>query len=96
MPGAVRIQAGVENGRCYLRVEDEGPGMPDELAQCVLEAFRRGDDARQQGAGGSCLGLAVVVDIVHAHGGEAVCGPGAGGGTRFELNWPEGDHRHSS
>ncbi|ERE00377.1 ATP-binding protein [Pseudogulbenkiania ferrooxidans] len=96
VPGVVRIQAGVENGRCYLRVEDEGPGIPDELAQCVFEAFRRGDDTRQQGAGGSGLGLAVVAAIAHAHGGEAVCGAGAGGGTRFELSWPEGNHRHSS
>ncbi|WP_434632707.1 ATP-binding protein [Chromobacterium sp. CV08] len=87
-PGAIRIQARVEGGRCRLRVEDDGPGIPEDLAPHVFEAFRRGDGARQRGSGGSGLGLAVVAAIAHAHGGEARCGTGTGGGARFELSWP--------
>ncbi|RQS02224.1 two-component sensor histidine kinase, partial [Burkholderia sp. Bp9002] len=32
--------------------------------------------------------LAVVAAIAHAHGGQALCNR-AGGGTRFELRWPD-------
>ncbi|AUH49527.1 two-component sensor histidine kinase [Chromobacterium sp. ATCC 53434] len=87
-PGAIRIAAWVENGRCHLRVEDDGPGIPEELAPHVFEAFRRGDGARQRGSGGSGLGLAVVAAIARAHGGAARCAPGPGGGAGFELIWP--------
>ncbi|MGC0151286.1 ATP-binding protein [Chromobacterium vaccinii] len=87
-PGAIRIAARVENGRCHLRVEDDGPGIPEELAPHVFEAFRRGDGARQRGSGGSGLGLAVVAAIARAHGGAARCAPGPGGGAGFELIWP--------
>jgi len=96
VPGSIRIQTRVEHGRCHLRVEDDGPGIPGDLALHIFEAFRRGGDARQGangGSGGSSgsssgLGLAVVAAIAHAHGGQAQCSPAAGGGTRFELEWP--------
>jgi two-component system sensor histidine kinase AdeS len=92
VPGTIRIQTRAEPGRCHLRVEDDGPGIAPELAPHIFEAFRRGGDARPSahgGSGGSGLGLAVVAAIAHAHGGEARCASTAGGGTRFELNWPE-------
>ncbi|MEO4028725.1 ATP-binding protein [Chromobacterium vaccinii] len=87
-PGLVRVQLRVEGGQCRLRVEDEGPGIPGDFAPHVFEAFRRSDAARQSGKGGSGLGLAVVAAIARAHGGEARCSP-AGGGSRFELSWPQ-------
>ncbi|MEN2426470.1 ATP-binding protein [Chromobacterium vaccinii] len=87
-PGLVRVQLRVEGGQCRLRVEDEGPGIPGDFATHVFEAFRRSDAARQSGKGGSGLGLAVVAAIARAHGGEASCSP-AGGGSRFELRWPQ-------
>ncbi|MGT2509045.1 ATP-binding protein [Cupriavidus basilensis] len=88
VPGAIRIQTRVEQGRCHLRVEDDGPGIPGDVAPHVFEAFRRGGDARRN-AGGSGLGLAVVAAIAHAHGGRATCNPSAGGGTTFEVSWPD-------
>ncbi|PQV46653.1 ATP-binding protein [Paraburkholderia sp. BL21I4N1] len=87
LPGSIRIQTRLEQGMCRLRVEDEGPGIPAELAPHMFEAFRRADNSRS--GGGSGLGLAVVAAIAHAHGGEAACRPAAGGGTCFELRWPD-------
>ncbi|KHK56073.1 histidine kinase [Burkholderia sp. A9] len=86
VPGAIRIETRLEGGMCRLRVEDDGPGIPAEFAPHVFKAFRRVDDTQQ---GGSGLGLAVVAAIAHAHRGEAVCTPAAGGGTRFEVVWPD-------
>lgn len=87
-PGAIRIQTRLSDGQCLLRVEDEGPGIAEELAPHVFEAFWRADGARQRGKGGSGLGLAVVAAIALAHGGEARCSR-VGGGSRFELVWPQ-------
>ncbi|WP_353619152.1 ATP-binding protein, partial [Paracidovorax cattleyae] len=52
-PGRVRIHARVADGQCHLGVEDGGPGMTEELAAPVFEAFHRGDPTRPQHAGGS-------------------------------------------
>lgn len=89
VPGSIRIQTRIEHGRCHLRVEDDGPGIPADFAPHVFEAFRRSDDARSSASGGSGLGLAVVAAIAHAHGGQASCSRAASGGTLFELHWPE-------
>jgi signal transduction histidine kinase len=86
VPGAIRIATRIEAGRCRLSVEDDGPGIPADFAPHVFKAFRRVDDTQP---GGSGLGLAVVAAIAHAHRGEAVCTPAAGGGTRFDVTWPD-------
>ncbi|WP_175690933.1 ATP-binding protein [Burkholderia anthina] len=86
VPGAIRIETHIEGGKCRLRIEDDGPGMPADFAPHVFKAFRRVDDTQP---GGSGLGLAVVAAIAHAHRGEAVCTPAPGGGTRFDVVWPD-------
>jgi two-component system sensor histidine kinase AdeS len=89
VPGSIRIQTRVEEGMCRLLVEDDGPGIPADFAPHVFKAFRRTDDARSGESKGSGLGLAVLAAIAHAHGGLATCSPAAGGGTVFEIRWPD-------
>ncbi|MFB9124997.1 HAMP domain-containing histidine kinase [Paraburkholderia dipogonis] len=90
VPGSIRIQTRVDEGMCRLRVEDDGPGIPADFAPHVFKAFRRADEARASGGNkGSGLGLAVVAAIAHAHHGKATCGAAAGGGTVFEICWPD-------
>jgi signal transduction histidine kinase len=62
-----------------LFVEDDGPGIPDELRSLVFERFHRLDDARTTDAGGSGLGLAIVSDLVDSHGGTVSAASGAVG-----------------
>ncbi|TCT22101.1 ATP-binding protein [Thiobaca trueperi] len=85
VPGSIRIQTRLDNGLCYLCVEDDGPGISQEFAPHIFTAFRRAADT---GRGGSGLGLTVVAAIAHAHGGQATCRPTACGGTLFEVCWP--------
>ncbi|KVW31838.1 ATP-binding protein [Burkholderia ubonensis] len=87
VPGSIRIRTRVEQGRCHLSVEDDGPGIPADFAPHVFDAFRRAEGERS--GKGTGLGLAVVAAIAHAHGGQATCRPAAGGGTVFELQWPD-------
>jgi signal transduction histidine kinase len=62
-----------------LRVVDDGPGIPDADRERVFERFARIDDARGRDGGGAGLGLAIVHEVVVAHGGSVVVenAPGA-------------------
>ena len=54
-----------------LTVDDDGPGIPVEHRTDVFRRFTRLDDARDRDGGGVGLGLAIVADIVAAHGGAS-------------------------
>ena len=53
-----------------IRVEDDGPGIPEDQREEALKPFARLDPARNQDLGGGVgLGLAITTDIARAHGG---------------------------
>lgn len=53
-----------------IRVEDDGPGIPEEKRAEATRPFTRLDAARNQNKGGGVgLGLAIITDIARAHGG---------------------------
>ncbi|MFN2557560.1 MAG: ATP-binding protein [Nitriliruptorales bacterium] len=69
-----------------VSVEDEGPGVPDELKERIFQAFDRGQaPATTAGFG---LGLALVRHIVHVLGGQAWVEDRPGGGASFRLFLP--------
>ncbi len=65
-----------------IQVEDNGPGMPPEVRQRILEPFF---STKSTGTG---LGLAVVDSVVKAHGGQLYCRSEPGQGTVFTLVLP--------
>jgi signal transduction histidine kinase len=70
-----------------LTIADDGPGIPTADRQRVFQRFVRLDEARARDAGGAGLGLAIVADIVAAHGGRVWIDdnhPGA----RFHVQLP--------
>ncbi|MER6430923.1 HAMP domain-containing sensor histidine kinase [Streptomyces sp900105245] len=68
-------------------VEDNGPGIPDELLPHVFERFARGDSARSRATGSTGLGLAIVQAVAAAHGG-AVTVDSVPGRTVFTVHLP--------
>ncbi|WP_425090823.1 ATP-binding protein [Tropicimonas sp. S265A] len=57
-------------GAVRLRVEDDGPGIPEDQRDQALKPFARLDRSRNQNAGGGVgLGLAIAADIARSHGG---------------------------
>lgn len=64
--GARYIRLHVNANPPSLTVEDDGPGIAVEEAERVFEAFYRAPGSL---AGGAGLGLAIVREIAHAHGG---------------------------
>ncbi len=68
--------------RVEIVIEDDGPGIPDEIRAGVFDPFFT---TKQRGTG---LGLAVTREIVEAHRGSIRCEPREGGGTRFVIALP--------
>lgn len=76
-------------GSAYVEVADDGPGIPVEDRQRVLERFVRLDSDRSRRGGGTGLGLAIVSEIVAAHGGTVLIGERSGGGALITVQLPE-------
>ena len=68
-----------------LIVEDEGPGVPDELKEVLFEPFRQGDESSGRGVG---IGLSLVQRFAELHGGSARIEDRDGGGARFVIDLP--------
>lgn len=71
-----------------LRVIDTGPGLPAEEAAHVFERFWRADKARSRAKGGSGLGMAIVAQIVAAHGGHVQFDSSVQLGTAVTVTLP--------
>lgn len=87
-PGRVHVHTWASDDTYFLRVEDEGPGISDELASNLFNVFQRGEASRSRAMGGSGLGLSVVRAIAEVHGGHASYRKGEKGGALFEIALP--------
>jgi signal transduction histidine kinase len=79
--GWVRIESAVEPGQVLLRVIDNGPGPPADIADRLFEPFTT---SKPEGVG---LGLPVIQQIASSHGGR-VEWTRNGGQTCFEVQLP--------
>ncbi|MCS0493820.1 ATP-binding protein [Ancylobacter sp. MQZ15Z-1] len=71
-----------------VTVDDDGPGIPPSRRDDVFRPFVRLDDARNQDAGGSGLGLTIARDAARAHGGDVMLGDSPLGGLRATVRIP--------
>jgi two-component system, OmpR family, sensor histidine kinase TctE len=84
--GRVTVRSGVDVGRAYLEVEDDGPGIPECERTRVRERFYRRAGSPGIGVG---LGLAIVDEIARAHRGSFTIGSGANDrGARLRVSFP--------
>jgi len=77
-----------EPARVTIVVDDEGPGLPGDMLEKVLEPFYRSESSRSRETGGVGLGLAIVRQIVLAHGGTIRLENRPAGGLRATLSLP--------
>ncbi len=85
---SVCVNLGLENGSAVITVEDQGPGIPARAREKVWQPYWRLPRERESAVGGSGIGLAVVKELVTAHGGSVSVMDGAAGGARFEVRLP--------
>ncbi len=84
----VRLEFGAQRDEVRVTVRDTGPGIPEEHLPNIFERFYRADRARTRTDGGSGIGLAVVKQLVEAHGGRVWAESRPGEGTTFGFVLP--------
>jgi two-component system, OmpR family, sensor histidine kinase KdpD len=84
--GQVRIGTEPRANVVLVSVSDTGPGIPRERQEHIFERFAQFRDGGE--IGGAGLGLAIVRDIVQAHGGRVFVSSDPGRETRFTLELP--------
>ncbi|MGH3459447.1 ATP-binding protein [Aeromicrobium sp.] len=82
----VSLHANAKNA--ILTVDDDGPGIPPDQREDVLQRFVRVDGSRERGTGGTGLGLAIVSEIVRIHDGEIEVADSPSGGARLRVLLP--------
>ncbi len=89
-PGSpVNVRARAVDGRVFISVSDEGPGVPEEALDRLFEPFYRSDPSRSRRTGGTGLGLMIVQRAVDAMGGKVEARPaGEEGGLKIAFDLP--------
>jgi two-component system osmolarity sensor histidine kinase EnvZ len=84
----IRIIATRTEHWLHIAVEDDGPGIPQEMREAVFRPFYRGDTARNQDVSGTGLGLAIAIDVARSHGGDIELGDSDLGGLKAKIRIP--------
>jgi signal transduction histidine kinase len=71
-----------------ISVRDRGLGIPPHEQRSIFQKFQRGDAARDRGIAGTGIGLAMVDQIIRAHGGRVGVESDPGAGSTFTILLP--------
>jgi signal transduction histidine kinase len=85
---AMTLRLWEEDDQVTICVEDNGPGLPDDMLEEVLKPFVRLDTARPRDTVGFGLGLAIVVRAVEQEGGRFQLRNRTDGGLAAEIILP--------
>ena len=67
---AINIRCRVSSDHVTIEIEDNGPGVPEEMLEKIFEPFVRVSSAREADTGGSGIGLAIARRIIDIHEGK--------------------------
>ncbi len=86
--GWVHVSLNADHQYCYIRVEDNGLGIPADSIEHIFERFYRVDKSHSREIGGSGLGLAITQQAILMHHGEIKAYSVEGEGTTFNVRLP--------
>jgi two-component system osmolarity sensor histidine kinase EnvZ len=84
----VSVHAGRRGNAIEITVDDDGPGIPEDMREEAFRPFFRLEASRNRGTGGVGLGLTIARDVVRSHGGDITLGESPSGGLRARLRVP--------
>jgi signal transduction histidine kinase len=85
----IRVSLLTNNDAICIRVEDNGPGVPEEHLKRILEPFQRLDPARRRNTAGVGLGLTIASRVVADAGGTLTLSNRAEGGLCAQIELPK-------
>ena len=87
--GEVTLSIAPHRNGVDLIVQDTGRGIDTQFLPRVFERFSQADGEEVRGVRGLGIGLAIVHELVEAHGGTvAAASPGLGHGATFTVSLP--------
>lgn len=88
--GNITVSSRKEPGKMIqIDITDTGCGIPEESQAAIFEEFYRVDNAINQEVKGTGLGLALVKNIIEAHGGKIWVKSKIGSGSTFSFTLPK-------
>ena len=84
----VEVQLESDNGAATITVQDQGPGVPNEMLPKLFLPFYRVDATRDRNTGGVGLGLSIAERAVRLHGGSVVAKNGQPHGLVVQIELP--------
>jgi PAS domain S-box-containing protein len=89
--GRVTMRLFSDKGTVTLQVSDTGVGISSDQLERIFDRFYQVDGSTTRRYGGVGLGLALVKEIVEAHGGQITVASQVGQGTTFTVSLPAGE-----
>lgn len=86
--GNIKVYVGSVHDDAYIKVIDNGIGIPEEDLPRVFERFYRVDKARSREMGGTGLGLPIAKEIIESNGGSIDMKSAVNKGTEVVMKIP--------
>ena len=86
--GKIEVFTGYIYNEAYIKIKDNGVGIPEKDLPRIFERFYRVDKARSRDKGGTGLGLAIAYEIVKLHGGNIIINSEYKVGTEVIIKLP--------
>ena len=89
--GVITMTAGVSGKYVYVKVSDNGVGIPEKDLPNLFERVYRVDKARSRATGGTGLGLSIAKEILQQHKGDIRIESVYGEGTDVTVSLPKAE-----
>ena len=86
--GSVCAAVSRRGEKAIIEIKDTGCGIPEDFRESVFQPFFQVDKSRSREKGGVGLGLSLVWEIAHLHGGDVRIRESGESGTAIELTLP--------
>ena len=86
---SVRASVSEQDGQIFIRVRDNGNGIPEQYRESIFQPFFRVDKSRSREYGGVGLGLSLVREIALLHGGRVLAEESTENGTVMLVILPK-------